>query len=128
MSRCVIGLLVFAAMCGCADLNAPHLEPGGQAIQQNLTYAPLTSASVPAQVSRSSGTAATISATNPTQSVSLNNGSGACVTEQIAGGFQPGATLYSFTFVSLPGAPANCTQTVIVTLDQIAATFYVLVP
>jgi len=45
-----------------------------------------------------------------------------------AGGFVQGAMQYAFHFVALPGAPANCTQSVTITVDGDVIVFYLVVP
>lgn len=123
-------ILIFtcAALYGCSGLTNQHLDPGGQAILQNVTSAPSTSTSAPATVSRTAGLAAVISAAISTRSVSVNNGTGACVTEQFPSGFQSGTTQYQFTFVAIPNASVNCSQVIVFTIDGILVTFNVIVP
>jgi hypothetical protein len=99
---------------------------------QSLTFTPQTTAVSPGRVLRgSTGLVASINATSVTHQVLLDNGSALCVTETTSAGsagFVPGQTTYPFTFVPVAGAPANCTQTVTITVDAIPATFFVIVP
>jgi len=121
-------LCATVVLCGCNG-TYQRLQPGGQVIRQNITYAPQTSASAPAQVSRSGGLQATITAALPTQSISIANQDGACVTTELpSGGLQTQGTSYLLTFVASAGAAAGCTQTVTVTVDGDTISFYLTVP
>ena len=125
--------LLFGAFCGiwltdCGGARDLRLGPGGQLILQNITYAPITVIASPLHVPRSSGVAATISAALPTRSVSLDSGNGQCVSGNDSAGLSPGSTQYTITFTAIPGSPANCTQTVTITVDGDPIVFYLLVP
>ena len=113
---------------GCGDLTAPRLDPGGQVIQQNVTYSPITTTANPGSVSRTAGLPAVITASQTTRMVSVNSSGSNCVTEQLPGGFVPGATVYQFTFDAVSGAPPNCSESVTITIDGDAITYYLVVP
>jgi len=115
-------------LADCGGGRDPRLSPGGQLILQNITYAPITMLASPLHVSRSSSMVATISAALPTRSVSLDNGNGQCVSGNDSAGLSPGSTQYTIMFTAITGSPANCTQTVTITVDGDPIVFYLLVP
>ncbi len=125
MFRIAAPLLVLSA---CSGPVYQRLNPGGMPLQQAVSFGPLSTPTAPLSVSRASGLTASITAALPVQNISVNNGSGACVTEQSPSGFVPGPTNYTFTFTALANAVPNCTQTVTITVDGSAVTFYIIVP
>ena len=128
-SLCRVSVLTAVVLSvGCGGLTYQRLDPGGEVIQQNITYSPLTTATQPATVSRTSGLPAVITAALTTRTVSLTTSGQNCVSEQIPGGFVPGGTTYSFSFLANSGAPANCSETVTITVDGDAVAFYLVVP
>ena len=127
-SMLALALACSVWLSGCGNIRDQRLSRGGQLILQNITYAPITMLASPLHVPRSSGVAATISAALPTRSVSLDNGNGQCVSGNDSAGLSPGSTQYTITFTAIPGSPANCTQTVTITVDGDPIVFYLLVP
>lgn len=124
----LVALACSVWLSGCGSARDQRLSPGGQVILQNITYAPITMLASPLHVSRSSGVAATISAALPTRSVSLDNGNGQCVSGNDSAGLSPGSTQYTIMFTAITGSPANCTQTVTITVEGDPIVFYLLVP